>query len=411
MATPPFVIDEAAPADSDIVSQHPTDERDFRDVVESWNDFEHGAASGRHKIPKGTVAARDAITDWEAGSQWINTDTTPDTLQMNTGTKATPVWVTTSGATAFGLSLIDDAAASNARTTLGLGAAATAGLLDEDDLVSDSDTDAATQQSIKAYVDAITHPVLRGHIDGLTLSNDGTDPAKDIGITAGEAVDGGQAAIMVLSSALIKKLDAAWAVGTNAGALDGTESVGGTPDADTWYHIWLIQRSDTGVVDILASESATAPTMPTNYDRKRRIGAVLFDATPDILSFRQIGDRFLWPAPVSDYTDTTPGTSAVTVPLTAPLGVVVMALIRDELLNNADAFYLYTSLASADIVPSASAFTLKSNTPEGNQFARGSMTVETDTSSQIRFRSSDGTFSGTHDLRTEGWIDPRGRNA
>ena len=34
MATPPFNINEALPGDNDIVSQHPTNARAFRDAVE-----------------------------------------------------------------------------------------------------------------------------------------------------------------------------------------------------------------------------------------------------------------------------------------------------------------------------------------------------------------------------------------
>lgn len=36
MASPPFNINQALPGDTDIVSQHPTNARTFRDVVESW---------------------------------------------------------------------------------------------------------------------------------------------------------------------------------------------------------------------------------------------------------------------------------------------------------------------------------------------------------------------------------------
>lgn len=53
----------------------------------------------------------------------------------------------------YGATLIDDIDASAARTTLGLGTAALADLLDEDDMASDSAVDAPSQQSVKAYVD------------------------------------------------------------------------------------------------------------------------------------------------------------------------------------------------------------------------------------------------------------------
>jgi hypothetical protein len=74
--------------------------------------------------------------------------------------------------------------------------------------------------------------------------------------------------------------------------LDGTESSAGTPDADTLYYLWIIRRSDTGVVDALFSESATSPTMPTNYDEKRLIGFVLTDASANIEPFVHKGSFF-----------------------------------------------------------------------------------------------------------------------
>ncbi len=111
--------------------------------------------------------------------------------------------------------------------------------------------------------------VPRGHIYGLALTN-GTDAVNDIDIAAGEAASSDTAPVlMTLASALTKRLDAAWAVGSGNGGLD-TGAVG-----NSTYYIWLIQRSDTGVVDALYSLSATAPTMPASYDRKRLIGVVV----------------------------------------------------------------------------------------------------------------------------------------
>ncbi len=93
MAAPPFDLDQTNPLNSALVSTYPANERTFRENVEDWMDFEHGSASGRHKIPTGNDAARDAITDWEKGSLWMSSQVTPNILQMNTGTKASPVWV------------------------------------------------------------------------------------------------------------------------------------------------------------------------------------------------------------------------------------------------------------------------------------------------------------------------------
>lgn len=56
--------------------------------------------------------------------------------------------------TAAGRALLGDADATAQRATLGLGAAATAGFLDEDNFASNSAAAAPSQQSTKAYVDA-----------------------------------------------------------------------------------------------------------------------------------------------------------------------------------------------------------------------------------------------------------------
>lgn len=140
-----------------------------------------------------------------------------------------------------------------------------------------------------------TAPLPAGYITGLGTSNNVTDPTNDIDIAAGSCRDGSNLASMALAASLTKKLDASWVVGTNQGMLDGTESVAGTPDNDTFYFLWLIRRSDTGVVDVLASESGSAPTLPTGYDQKRLIGAVR-RGTAANAAYYQDGDWFRFQA-------------------------------------------------------------------------------------------------------------------
>jgi hypothetical protein len=127
------------------------------------------------------------------------------------------------------------------------------------------------------------------YIAGLTLSNNGTDANNDIDISAGRARDATNAEDLVLAAGLTKQLDAAWAVGTNQGGLDT-----GAKAADTMYAVWLIKRSDTGVVDVLLSASYTAPTMPTSYDYKRLIGSICTNASSNIRAFTQVGDVFFY---------------------------------------------------------------------------------------------------------------------
>ena len=139
---------------------------------------------------------------------------------------------------------------------------------------------------------------------GLICSND-TDAAHDVAISVGGVKDATNTVNITLAAILTKRIDAAWAVGDNNGGLDGTESSGGTPDASTLYYVWLIKRSDTGVVDALYSESATGPTLPTNYDYKRLIGAVMTDGSANILPFVHVNDYFRFVTPITDVNDAT----------------------------------------------------------------------------------------------------------
>jgi hypothetical protein len=111
-----------------------------------------------------------------------------------------------------------------------------------------------------AYVAALNKAIY-----GLTYANNAGDATNDLDIAAGGAMDATGAYFMV-GSALTKQTDVNWAVGTAAGCLD-TGAVGNSD-----YYLWIIVRSDTGVVDYLCSLSSTAPTMPTNYDFKRLFG-------------------------------------------------------------------------------------------------------------------------------------------
>ncbi len=269
-----------------------------------------------------------------------------------------------------------------------------------------SELTTATTRTIKIPdADGSMSTVPRGHIYGLTLSNNSTDASNDIDIAAGEVASSDTAPVLItLASGITKRLDAAWAVGTGNGGLD-TGSI-----ADTTYHLWLIQRSDTGVVDALFSTSATSPTMPTSYDRKRRIGAIL-RVSGAIVAFTQIGDEFIRSAAILDVDVDNPGTSAVLRALSVPLGVSVRAIINAGIRTQASSNISVniSSPYASDQAPSSSAAPLSVVSVRGavDVTAFGRLEVMTNTSAEVRTRFSVSVAGDRLAIATIGWIDTR----
>jgi hypothetical protein len=238
----------------------------------------------------------------------------------------------------------------------------------------------------------------RGYLSGLTLSAAGG--SASFGIAAGLATSDDVTTSMKLSAAY-GKTTSAWAVGSGNGSLD-TGSVAN----NTWYHVFLVERIDTGVVDVLISLSATTPTLPTNYTKQRRIGSMKTDGSAQWVKFSQLGDEFMWAVPTQDSTSAI-GTSASSITLNAPTGVQVAARIAG--------LYVSTTLNSTvlfsplDTTDTASTFT----TFNGMVIAASTnspytLDIRTSTSAQIRIRAS--VASTTVWVNTFGWIDRRGRD-
>jgi|CXWL01.1.fsa_nt_gi hypothetical protein len=256
---------------------------------------------------------------------------------------------------------------------------------------------------------------LAGHLWGCTLSNNGTDATNDIDATAGEAAsDDALLADRVLMalSALTKQLDAAWAVGNNAGGRMSAAAI-----ADGTYHVWIIQRPDTGVVDWGFDVSATAPTMPANYTKKRRIGSILREAGA-IVAFVQTGDLFQRKSPVLDVNATNPGVSAVSRTLSVPIGIEVEALLNVILVNSSagasTTAHLYLSPLSAnDEAPSLTAAPLATIRASGlaDNSDDAPVRIMTNASGQIRSRLTASDASTIMRIALSGHIDRRGRES
>lgn len=261
------------------------------------------------------------------------------------------------------------------------------------DFVPTYDNSAATGKKVKLTNIA---PFINGVLNGLTTSNNVSDATNDIDIAAGLATDDGNTTYMRLS-AITKRLDANWAVGTNQGGLDTGAVANGT------YHVWVINRPDTNVTDVLFSASPTSPTMPTNYTKKRRIASFIRSGGA-ILPYNQFGGEFILATPVLDINDGASGTTAKTGTLASiPTGLALKALLNTSVASNGT--YLYVSaLASADLAASTSAAPLASNGTGASSNNTAAVSVWTNTSAQFRYRS---TVNDTVRFATLGWVDLR----
>jgi len=238
---------------------------------------------------------------------------------------------------------------------------------------------------------------IRGHIYGLTLSNNVTDATNDIDIAAGSAVDTTGVVSMLLASGLTKRLDAAWAVGTNQGGRMSAAAI-----ANTTYHVFLIRRPDTGVVDVGFDVSPTAPTLPANYTQFRRIGSIK-RISGTILAFWQNGRYFELVTPVQTLTATGNfGTAAVTRPTSAvDLAIPVRIMVRSGSASGATNTR-YSSFNTADVA-AASGNSQSVSTP--TYFGVQQFDVVVNTSNEFRERRDFSAADSFISIITVGWTD------
>ena len=151
--------------------------------------------------------------------------------------------------------------------------------------------------------------------EGLVISTD-TDTAHDLNITSGSCKDSTGTYDLVLQSEITKKIDATWAAGDNAGGAEGSFSI----PSEALFYIWLIGSSTTGAVDVLFSNSATSPSMPSGFDKKRRIFSWPCDSSNNLLPGYHDGlDKFYLTTILSDVVDNTLSTgTAVTATFLCP---------------------------------------------------------------------------------------------
>ena len=241
-------------------------------------------------------------------------------------------------------------------------------------------------------LDTVIAALGAGFLSGVGLSTAGSSATFTVSAGGAAANDG-----FPMYTGPISKTTGSWAVGSGNGSLD-TGSIAN----NTWYHVHLICRRDIGVVDALISLSATAPTLPPNYTKSRRIGMMLTNGSSQWVPFVQNEDYFDLAAPVLLANNVTPISGATNTIAAVGGGVSVIGrfMAATSYASGATTYlYVWSPLVGRPTV---------AHVYSSNGIASGSVMAATDSSGQIKTSL---TYVGPvgYYLELLGWVDRRGR--
>lgn len=243
----------------------------------------------------------------------------------------------------------------------------------------------------------------RGYIDGFVCSRHAGDTDHDLQITAGTCRNEANTATFSLTSSIVKRIDASWAEGTNQGGL-----FSGTVAAVDSYHVCVIAKDTDGTIDVGFDTSPVGANKPAGWTFIRRVWSVRTDASANIFPFYQIGDVCRYPIPQLNVSTASISTTATTVGITVPTGIVVDAQIRSRGRHTATVYTLITALDDVDQLPSVDLF----DDSFGDSYIDSAEIYrKTNTSAQIRYRHSATVSIINWALWTMGYVDRRGRDA
>jgi hypothetical protein len=228
----------------------------------------------------------------------------------------------------------------------------------------------------------------------ITIANNATDANNDINFSAGNApLDDGSNQVL-LTSTLIKRLDASWTAGTNQGGL-----FSGTKAINTRYYLFAITNGT--IIDAGFDTSPTGANIPAGYKGSYR-GMVLTDGSGNIRAFDQLQNNYFeFVTPILEGSGITPSTRTA-LSVSAPKNVIVKINATLTSVAGAGTNQLYlTDLNKTDI----SVIRLFANI---NFFNAGEFTVKTNSSSQIGVKGN--SPSGTYEIYTLGFFDTKIKN-
>ena len=123
----------------------------------------------------------------------------------------------------------------------------------------------------------------------ISISNNATDANNDIDFSDGNAPLNDGSGQILLSSTLVKRLDASWVAGTNQGGL-----FSGTKAINTWYYLFAIVNTTTGATDAGFDSSVSGANVPSGWKISKILHAIKTDGTGNILQGKFYSDGWFY---------------------------------------------------------------------------------------------------------------------
>ena len=277
-------------------------------------------------------------------------------------------------------------------------------------ILSGSPTE-SNQAATKSYVDSNSSSPATTTTQGvaflsnpITISNNATDANNDIDFSAGNGVLDDGSGQVLLSSTLVKRLDASCVAGTNQGGL-----FSGTKANSTKYYAFAITNGT--INDAGFDISPTGANIPSGYKGSYR-GMVKTDGSGNILAFKQTRNKTLLTSPITEYSGTVGATytnlTSSNVPLKNEIeGIVNLyldvpsgepngrAIIFKDLISNQEKQVILirpTSITAYGCMPD--------------------VIIALNSSGQFQYKSQDAISNtdaaltlGTFKIKLNGWID------
>ena len=246
---------------------------------------------------------------------------------------------------------------------------------------------------------AISAVETAGALYGLIISNDSSDVAKDLDITAGTSRNSTDAVTMT-TGALVKRIDASWATGTGNGGLSSSLSASN----DTWYHIFQIVVG--GVADVGFDTSPVAANLVSDHTATafRRIGSIEYETAAWQLFVQQ--DDMFKPDTITLIRSGSGITTQANVTMGVPTGVEVMAWVS---LHYSHASNIFASVGHPDnTLASPTATASRHNNTSADEGPAVDY-VPTNTSAQVSYRCS--STNNEQYIIGGGWLDHRGKSS